>query len=171
MHELPHRSWCYAYPFPPDAAQTNLRRLSRWPAFVQAHRDGLYALSQPGLAMTSTAVPISQRAYVIAMCSIIGAAFAYAACEWGLWPRLAYLPWHGEFTFSPAPGTTAMYYLGIVAWGVGGMASGALVGAILVRLVPRPWSDTTLQLFGAWAITAVMLAGAYFTWGLLAVTL
>ena len=44
-------------------------------------------------------MPREQRAYVIAMCAIIGGAFAYAACEWGRWPRLSYYPLQGDVTF------------------------------------------------------------------------
>ena len=97
-------------------------------------------------------MPRAERAYVIAMCAIIGGAFAYAACEWGLWPRLTYYPLAGDLTFVP--------------WGLGGMICGALVGALLCRAVPRPWPDRAYHLFGAWAITAIVLAGGYFTWGL-----
>ncbi len=110
-------------------------------------------------------MPRPQRAYVIAMCAIIGAAFAYAACEWGRWPRLTYLPLTGEITFASSP-SISIVYLGIVAWGVGGLVCGALVGSVLAKIFPRPWADLTLRLFGAWAITAILLAGGYFTWSL-----
>lgn len=110
-------------------------------------------------------MPRDQRAYVIAMSAIIGAAFAYAACEWGSWPKLTYLPLRGEITLGGTPGV-AITYLGLVAWGLGGLASGAVAGALLCRLVPRPWSERALHLFGAWAISALLLAGGYFTWGL-----
>jgi len=110
-------------------------------------------------------MPRSQRAYVIAMTAIIGAAFAYAACEWGRWPRLSYLPLHRELTFEQTP-SIAIVYLGIVLWGLGGLVLGALVGAVMSRIFPRPWSALVLRLFGAWAITAILLAGGYFTWSL-----
>ena len=113
----------------------------------------------------ATVMPRAERAYVIAMCAIIGGAFAYAACEWGLWPRLIYYPLAGDFTFTPRAGVS-MAYLGIVAWGIGGAICGALVGALLCRAVPRPWPNRAYHLFGAWAITAIVLAGGYFTWGL-----
>lgn len=110
-------------------------------------------------------MPRQQRAYVVAMSAIIGGAFAYAACEWGRWPRLSYLPLKGEVTFDSTP-SIAIVYLGIVAWGIGGLICGALVGALLTKIFPRPWSDLVLRLFGAWAITAILLAGGYFTWSL-----
>ena len=110
-------------------------------------------------------MPREQRAYVIAMCAIIGAAFAYAACEWGQWPRLLYLPLHGEVTFERTT-SISIVYLGIVLWGIGGLITGALVGAVLSKIFPRRWPDLVLRLFGAWAITAILLAGSYFTWSL-----
>ena len=108
----------------------------------------------------------AHRAYVIAMSAIIGGAFAYAACEWGRWPRLTYMPLTGDVALHPR-GNVAITYLGVVAWGIGGALAGALVGALLVRLVPRPWPPLVYRLFGAWAITAILLAGAYFTWTLI----
>jgi len=110
-------------------------------------------------------MPRAQRAYVIAMCAIIGGAFAYAACDWGRWPRLTYLPLTGELTFAPTSAIN-ITYLGGVAWGLGGAICGALVGAVLCRLIPKTWPDRATSLFGAWAITSILLAGGYFTWSL-----
>jgi hypothetical protein len=116
-------------------------------------------------ANSSSSMPRWQRAYVIATCAVIGGAFAYAACDWGQWPRLAYLPTREMFTFSPPANAIMMLYPGLVAWGFGGMLTGALVGAGLCTAFKRSWSDRVLQLFGGWAITAIVLAGAYYTWG------
>ncbi|HEU0033214.1 MAG TPA: hypothetical protein VFQ53_21425 [Kofleriaceae bacterium] len=108
----------------------------------------------------------ADRAYILAMCAIIGGAFAYAACDWGRWPRLTYFPFRGELALSTDASPTAIVYPGMVAWGLGGALCGALVGALLLRIVPRPWPDRVLHLFGAWALTAILLAGGYFTWSL-----
>lgn len=110
-------------------------------------------------------MPRAQRAYVIATCAIIGGAFAYAAADWGKWPTLRYLPLTGELTWSSTT-KVSMVYPGLVLWGLGGVACGALAGGMLVKILPRTWTDRTLQLFGAWAITAILLAGGYFTWSL-----
>ncbi|HMG20979.1 MAG TPA: hypothetical protein VK607_06665 [Kofleriaceae bacterium] len=107
----------------------------------------------------------AHRAYVIATCAIIGGAFAYAACDWGHWPHLVYLPLHGRLALG-ATTPLAIHYVGLVAWGAGGACAGAVVGAVVCRARPRPWSPRTYQLFGAWAITALVLAGGYFTWNL-----
>lgn len=115
--------------------------------------------------MTAAPMPRGHRAYVIAMCAIIAGAFAYAASDWGRWPRITYLPLSGEVTLASTT-SLAIVYLGNVAWGVGGAICGAAIGALLCRAVPRTWPDRVLHLFGAWAITAILLAGSYFTWSL-----
>jgi hypothetical protein len=111
-------------------------------------------------------MPRWQRVYVLATCAIIAGAFAYVACDWGQWPRITYLPLSETITLHPAPGTLTMTYLGSVAWGVGGAATGVLVGAALCAVVKKPWPDRALRLFGAWAITAILLAGLYESWNL-----
>jgi hypothetical protein len=107
----------------------------------------------------------AHRAYVIAMCAIIGGAFAYAACDWAHWPRLLYLPVQGRLALD-AHGAIAIHYFGLVLWGIAGTCTGAMLGAALCRLRPRTWSAQTYRLFGAWAITALALGGGYFTWNL-----
>jgi len=111
-------------------------------------------------------MPRWQKAYVIATCALIAAVFAYAASDWGQWPRLTYLPLTGELTLHPPPGAIAITYLGTVAWGLGGAAVGALIGVALCAATRKPWPDRALHLLGAWAITAILLAGGYFTWSL-----
>ena len=111
-------------------------------------------------------MPRWQRAFVIATCAIIAGAFAYAACDWGQWPRITYLPVTGTWTMHVPPGAIAITYLGVVAWGAGGAAVGAIVGAVLCKLVGKPWPERALQLLGAWSITAILLAGGYYTWSL-----
>jgi hypothetical protein len=111
-------------------------------------------------------MPRWQRAYIIATCAIIGFAFAYAACDWGQWTKLVYLPTTGELTLAPPPGAITIPYWGMLAWGAGGAATGAVIAVILVRIAARPWPDRVLGLFGAWAITAILLAGSYYTWSL-----
>lgn len=110
-------------------------------------------------------MPRWQRAYLVATCAVIGAAFAYAAASWGTWPTLRYFPLAERVGF--AGDGIAMAYGGLVLWGLGGAACGALVGVGLARAVPRAWSTTALRLFGGWALTALVLAGAYYTWTLL----
>ena len=111
-------------------------------------------------------MPAWQRAYIVATCAVIGGAFAYAACDWAHWPRLTYRPVTGDILMTSPPGTITVNYLGTVAWGLGGAAVGALVGAALCAAFKRVWADRTMHLFGAWAITGIVLTGAYYTWNL-----
>ncbi len=111
-------------------------------------------------------MPRAQRAFVIAMCAVIGGAFAYAACDWGHWPRITYLPVTAEFTLRAPADAIAIGYLGTVAWGLGGAICGALAGTLACAAIRRPLPGTALQLAGAWAITAIVLAGGYYTWTL-----
>ncbi|HEY6036569.1 MAG TPA: hypothetical protein VIV58_19960 [Kofleriaceae bacterium] len=109
-------------------------------------------------------MPRAHRAYVIAICAVIGAAFAYAAADWGHWPALVYLPTSGELVLHAPAGSVSMIYWGLVAWGLGGAACGAVVGAIACAVWKRPLPDSALLVAGAWAIAALLLAGGYFTW-------
>lgn len=109
-------------------------------------------------------LPRWQRAYVIATCALIGAGFAYAACDWASWPRLTYLPVSGEWTMAAPPGVVAVTYLGVVAWGIGGLAIGAMIGAGICTIRRAPLPHRMLLLLGAWAITAILLAGFHQTW-------
>lgn len=108
-------------------------------------------------------MPRWQRAYAIATCALIGAALAYALCDWARWPRLTYLPLRGGVVMDAPADALSMNYLGVVAWGLGGAACGALVAALGARAWRRPLPPIVLQLLGAWAITAILLAGAYYT--------
>lgn len=110
-------------------------------------------------------MPRVQRAYVIAMTAIIGGAFAYAACDWGHWPHVTYLPVSRTVTLAPTR-AVAIHYLGYVLWGAGGACTGALLGAVACSVVRRPWPIRAYRLLGAWAITAIVLAGCYYTWSL-----
>lgn len=111
-------------------------------------------------------MPVWQRAYVIAACALIGGSFAYTACDWGGWPRLTYHPLTGELSMRDTVGAITINYLGVIAWGLGGAAVGAVVGWVLCVVARKPWSERALHLFGAWAITGILLAGSYYTWNL-----
>ena len=111
-------------------------------------------------------MPRWQRAYVLATCAVIAGAFAFAACDWAQWPRLTYLPLSGSIVMHAPPGALAITYVGTLAWAIGGAAVGAMLGAMLCAIVKKPWTDRRLRLLGAWAITAILLAGCYDTWNL-----
>lgn len=114
--------------------------------------------------------PRWQRAYLTACLAIIGGAFAYWFPSWAQAPILSYLPVERRWTTSPPAGVIAMAYPGLVLWGAAGAlvgaGLGALIGTALDRGTPRPLSPPALRLCGAWAVTAIVLTGWYYTWNL-----
>jgi hypothetical protein len=102
------------------------------------------------------------------MCgSVIGFALGYTLSDFSGWRKLYYRPLARVWELTARPSTPdAMVYVGLVLWGLGGAVVGGLVVFVALRFVaadvPRRWLD----LAGAWALTAVALTGAYFTWNL-----
>ena len=102
-----------------------------------------------------------------ATCAVIGFALAYSLCDFGGWSRWHYLPYHGEWTLAPAVMDSAgMNYLGTFLWGLGGGLVGAGIGGAAALAWNKPLPHTALGLLAAWAMTAFLLAGAYYTWNL-----
>lgn len=113
------------------------------------------------------AMPAWQRTYLVACAAVIGFALAYALCDYASWPRAVYAPLEGEVRMEPPPiGRNEVGYLGMVAWGAGGALVAGLLGFAAGRLLRRPLPDRWLRVIGAWALTAVLLAGAFHTWSL-----
>ncbi len=112
-------------------------------------------------------MPAWQRTYLVACAALIGFALAYALCDWAGWPRLIYAPVEGSFRLERPPvGRDEISYLGMVAWGLGGALVGGLTALGAARFIRRPLAARWLRLAGAWAVTAVLLAGAFHTWSL-----
>jgi hypothetical protein len=117
-------------------------------------------------AVDAAPVPRWQRGYLVACCAIIAACAAYWLPHWAELPVLCYIPLQRRWTWSPPSDTPVITYLGLVLWGAAGGFVGAAVGAGLAAVPRRPLAFTTLRLFGAWAITAFVLTGWYYTWNL-----
>jgi hypothetical protein len=111
------------------------------------------------------AVPRWQERYAIACSAIIGWSLAYGLASWSRWTRLVYDPLSREWswrqaTYSPTP----IDYWGLLAWGLGGAVVGAAIAVIGARLWRRALPRVVQTLLGAWAVTAFLYAGTYFTW-------
>jgi hypothetical protein len=112
-------------------------------------------------------VPAWQRTYLVACAAVIGFAVAYALCDWAGWPRLIYAPVEGSLRMDhPPAGRDEISYLGMVAWGAGGAVVASIGALAALRFIRRPVASRWLRIFGAWALTAVLLAGAFHTWSL-----
>lgn len=117
--------------------------------------------------MAADATPRWQRVYAIAVCAVVGGALAYALCDWHQWTRLQLDPYRGTLWWSDGPTRTIpINYYGGLLWGAGGALAGAALGALAIRLWRRPLSPALQSLGAAWALTAVILAGAYYHWSL-----
>lgn len=112
-------------------------------------------------------MPRWQRTYLVACCAVIGFAIAYSLCEYAQWPRLVLAPVTGEARLDRPPiSRLELGYVGLVAWGAGGALVGGAAALAAASLWRRPLSDRSLRLLGGWALTAVALAGAFYTWSL-----
>ena len=112
-------------------------------------------------------VPRWQRTYLIACCAVIGFAVASSLSEYAQWPRVVIAPVAGEARLDRPPiARLELGYVGLVLWGAGGAVVGGGAAALLAALRPRPLNDRALRILGGWALTAVALAGAFFTWSL-----
>ena len=98
---------------------------------------------------------------------MIGFALAYTLCDFGGWTRLHYLPYQGEWVLAPGTNDPAsMVYVGTFLWGAGGALVGAGIGGAAVLAWRKPLPQPVFGLLAAWAMTAFVLAGAYYTWNL-----
>ena len=112
-------------------------------------------------------MPPWQRTYLVACWAVIGFALAYALCDYAGWPRIVYAPLEGEVHLGRPPiGRNEIGYLGMVAWGAGGALVAGLAAYAAARAIGRPLAVRWLRIAGAWALTAVLLAGAFHTWSL-----
>jgi hypothetical protein len=104
------------------------------------------------------------RAYFIGCAAIIGFAIAFALPIYTRLPRAFYDPsaraWSWAVTLGPIP----MGFVGQIIWGIAGalLAAGAC-GLVASRMTREP-SDRAWQLAAAWALSAIAIVGAYFTW-------
>jgi hypothetical protein len=111
--------------------------------------------------------PRWQRVYAIAVCAAIGGALTYALCDWAQATRLLFHPYDGTWSWRDGPtASIPINYYGTILWGLGGAAVGALIAAAATAWWRRPIPRAVQRLGAAWALTAVILSGAYFHWNL-----
>jgi hypothetical protein len=106
----------------------------------------------------------SSRVYFTACAALIGYVFFYTLPIYARLSRTFYDPvarrWHWANGLGPIP----MGYVGQILWGFAGGAVAALIAALLTARIKREPSDRAFGLWGAWALTAVGIIAAYFTW-------
>lgn len=104
------------------------------------------------------------RVYLVGCAALIGYAIGYALPAYARLPSLYYDPLARRFLFGARPGPLPMGYLGQVIDGVlGGLVAASVVALATMRGRAEP-GESSLGLAAAWALTALALVGAYFTW-------
>ncbi|HJZ86530.1 MAG TPA: hypothetical protein VKN99_15220 [Polyangia bacterium] len=107
------------------------------------------------------------RRYFAVCGGIIGWALGVLVPAYGRWPAPTYDPAARRWFVSRFPGPLPIGYYGLVLYGL----AGALVGAGLARALRRPGrraegSEASIWLGAAWALTALVVVGAYYTFQL-----
>jgi hypothetical protein len=102
------------------------------------------------------------RDYLTGCAALIGYALGYALPIYAGLPRAIYDPIARRWLWAASAGPIPMSYLGQVLFGL----FGALACGLIMRLIaPRlALSARGVRLAAAWALTALALSGAYFTW-------
>lgn len=108
-----------------------------------------------------------ERAYLLGAGAVIGFALAYALPIVAEWPLAIYEPLAHRFSLGLPAGGVTLGYFGQVLWGLFGGLCGGLIGAGMglgAAWRGKPLTETTSILAAAWALTALLLVGVYFTW-------
>jgi hypothetical protein len=110
-------------------------------------------------------MPRWQRAHLAACAFVIAYALCYVGVDYLGLPRLVYLPHARGFVLSSSPpGPLEMGYVGLWSWALG---AGLLAGGLLWLALGRRQSAVGSRALGlgtAWTVTAVLVAGTYYTW-------
>lgn len=102
------------------------------------------------------------RRYFAICGAIVGWALGVLLPQYGRWPSLWLDPQTHRWFFARSPGPIPIGYYGLILWGIAGAAVGALAGAALARRR----RDESFGLAAAWALTALVVAAAYYTFEL-----
>jgi hypothetical protein len=107
---------------------------------------------------------MSPPARYFALCgALVGWALGVVLPGYGRWPQLGYEPTARTWTWSRAPTPGSILYYGLLVWGLGFAALGASLGAVVP---PRARTGQAATLSAAWALTAIGISFAYFTFQL-----
>lgn len=110
-------------------------------------------------------MPTWQRTYVAVCAGVVAFCLIYVAVDYAHLPHLFYYQLERVWRFEArGQGSLPSGYVGLWAWALVAGVAAAVVAAALTRLRPRPLGEGALTLALAWAGTAFVIAGAYFTW-------
>jgi hypothetical protein len=106
----------------------------------------------------------SDRVYFSGCAGLIGFALAYALPIYARLPHHYYDPVARRWQWAVNVGPIPMGYIGQIVWGIAGaLVAAGLAAAVLQRRERAP-SERAYVLWGAWAVSAVVIVLGYFTW-------
>ncbi len=110
-------------------------------------------------------VPRWQRGFVAACAGIIAHALTYAATTYGHLPKATYYQLDRLWRFEVrAQGTVPSGYVGMWIWA---LLAGLIAGSatwVAMRWRSKPIGEASLSLAMAWAGTAFVIVGGYYSW-------
>jgi hypothetical protein len=104
------------------------------------------------------------RIFFAGCAGAIGFVLFYTLPIYARLPRTFYDPVAHRWQWSRGLGPIPMGYVGQILWGIGGAAVCALIAMLVVSRLRRAPSDRAYGLWAAWALTAMGIVLAYFTW-------
>ena len=102
------------------------------------------------------------RRYFALCGAIIGWALGVLIPQYGHWPTLWLDPERHRWFFARTAGPIPIGYYGLILWGILGTITGGLAGFALARR----GRNESFGLAAAWALTAITVAAAYYTFEL-----
>ena len=105
----------------------------------------------------------ADRIYFVSCAALIGFALLYALPIYAHLPHHYYDPIAHHWLWTGSAGPIPMGYFGQILWGVTGALLAAGVASVVTRFL-RAASERAHLLWGAWALTAVIVVIGYFTW-------
>jgi hypothetical protein len=106
---------------------------------------------------------VSERVYFAVCAGLIGFVLCYALPIYAHLPHHFYDPIAHAWLWTSSAGPVPMGYWGQMVWALSGALLLAGVASAVTRWL-RPASERTIWLWGAWALTAALIVGGYFTW-------
>jgi hypothetical protein len=108
-------------------------------------------------------VKAASRIYFVACAALIGFALLYALPIYAHLAHHYYDPIARRWSWTSTAGPIPMGYYGQMAWGWAGALFAAGVASLVTRVRREP-SERAWLLWGAWALTAIVVVIGYFTW-------
>ena len=103
------------------------------------------------------------RIYFVSCAALIGFALFYALPIYAHFPHHYYDPIAHHWLWTGSAGPIPMGYFGQILWGVSGGLLAAGVASVVTRFL-KASSERAHVLWGAWALTALIVVLGYFTW-------